>query len=93
MAFSAGWSTLLRKLEDIPDEATLVTPLSHDRFTVTSPQEQRVIVQFLDMDVDPNQRLQREQFETMYRRITGTCGGFELDSFNVERREWTVESN
>ena len=56
MAFSASWSTLLRKLEYLPDEATLITPLSHDRFTVTSTQEQRVIVQFLDTDVDPNQR-------------------------------------
>ena len=54
MEFSVSWSTLLRKLEYLPDEATLITPLSHDRFTVTNTQEQRVMVQFLDTDVDPN---------------------------------------
>ena len=79
MAFSASWSTLLRELEDLPDESTLITPLSHNRFTITSVQEQRVVIQFLDKDIDPSQPLQREQFETMYRRITDARGGFELD--------------
>ena len=79
MAFSASWSTLLRELEDLPDGATLITPLSYDQFTISSVQEQRVIVQFLDKDIDPNQPLQREQFETMYRRITDARGGFDLD--------------
>ena len=79
MAFSASWSTLLRELEDLPDGAKLITPLSDDRFTISSVQEQRVIIQFLDKNIDPNQPLQREQFETMYRRITDARGGFELD--------------
>jgi len=79
MAFSASWQTLLRELEELPDEATLITPLYHDRFIISSVQQQRVVVQFLDKDIDPNQPLQREQFETMYRRITDALGGFELD--------------
>ena len=79
MAFSASWQTLLRELEELPDGATLITPLSHDRFTISNVQEQRVIIQFLDKDIDPNQPIQGEQFETMYRRITDARGGFELD--------------
>ena len=79
MAFTASWDTLLRKLEELPDEATLITPLSHNRFTIRDVQNQRVIVEFLDRDIDPNQPLQRDQFETLYRRITDAHGGFELD--------------
>ena len=79
MAFSASWQTLLRELEELPDDATLITPLSHDRFSISSIQDQRVVVQFPDKDIDPNQPLQREQFETLYRRITDSNGGFELD--------------
>jgi len=79
MAFSASWSTLLRELEELPEDATLITPLSHDQFTINSVQEQRVVVNFLDRDIDPTQPLQRDQFETMYRRITDAHGGFDLD--------------
>ena len=79
MSFSASWSTLLRELDGLPEDATLITPLSHDQFTISSVQDQRVVVNFLDRDIDPNRPLQRDQFETMYRRITDARGGFELD--------------
>jgi hypothetical protein len=79
MAFSASWSTLIRELEELPEDATLLTPLSHDQFTISSVQEQRVVVTFLNRDIDPNRPLQRDQFETMYRRITDEPDGFELD--------------
>lgn len=79
MGFTASWHTLITELEELPEEATLVTPLSHDHFTISDIQEQRVIVQFPGRDIDPNQPLQREQFETLYERITNAHGGFELD--------------
>jgi len=79
MGFTASWHTLITELEELPEEATLVTPLSHDQFTISDVQDQRVIVQFQDRDIDPNQPLQREQFETLYERITDAHGGFELD--------------
>ena len=79
MSFSASWSTLIRELEELPEDATLITPLSHDQFTINSVQDQRVVVKFLDRDIDPNRPLQRDQFETMYRRITDEPDGFELD--------------
>ena len=79
MGFTASWHTLITELEELPEEASLVTPLSHDQFTISDVQNQRVVIQYQDRDIDPNQPLQREQFETLYERITDTHGGFELD--------------
>ena len=77
--FSVSWHTLLDELDDLPNGATLITPLSHDRFRITDVQEQRVVIEFLDRDIDETRPLQRDQFETLYRRITEEPGGFELD--------------
>ena len=79
MGFTASWDTLLTELDDLPEGATLLTPLSRDQFRITDVQQQRVVIEFLDRDIDPNRPLQREQFETMYRRITDEPDGFELD--------------
>ena len=79
MSFSSSWYTLLDELEELADDATLITPLSNDRFIIDSIQDQRIIIQFVDKDIDPNQPLQRDQFETLYRRITDATGGFELN--------------
>jgi hypothetical protein len=79
MPFSVSWHTLLEELEDLPDGATLVTPLSRDRFRLDDIQEQRVVIDFLDRDIDTTRPLQRDQFETLYRRVTDNDGAFELD--------------
>ena len=79
MPFSVSWHTLLDELDDPPEGSTLITPLSNDRFRVTDVQEQRVVVEFLDRDIDETRPLQRDQFETLYRRITDEPDGFELD--------------
>ncbi|WP_435186773.1 hypothetical protein [Halobellus sp. EA9] len=79
MPFSVSWHTLLDELDDLPEGATLITPLSHNRFRVTDVQEQRVVIEFLDRDIDETRPLQRDQFETLYRRITDEPDGFELD--------------
>ena len=76
MAFDVSWHTLLEELDDLPEGATLLTPLSHDQFCVTEVQEQRVIIEFLDREIDETRSLQRDQFETLYRRITDESGGF-----------------
>lgn len=77
--FSVSWHTLLEELDELPEGATLLTPLSHDRFRVTDVQEQRVVIEFLDREIDETRPLQRDQFETLYRRITEESGDFELD--------------
>jgi hypothetical protein len=79
MSFSVSWHTLLEELEDLPEGATLLTPLSHDRFRVTDVQEQRVVIEFLDRDIDATQPLQRDQFDTLYRRISEHDGEFDLE--------------
>jgi hypothetical protein len=79
MPFSVSWHTLLDELDDLPDDATLITPLSHNRFRISDVQEQRVIIEFLDRDIDETRPLQRDQFETLYRRISGEQDGFDLD--------------
>jgi hypothetical protein len=79
MPFSASWHTLLDEFDDLPEDATLITPLSHNRFQISDIQEQRVIIEFLDRNIDETRPLQRDQFETLYRRIADEPDGFELD--------------
>ncbi len=77
MPFSVSWHTLLDELDDLSDGAELITPISHDRFRVTDVQEHRVVVTFTETgDRTP---LQRDQFETLYRRIQRGNNGFDLD--------------
>lgn len=77
MPFSVGWHTLLDELDDLSDDAELITPLSHQRFHVTDVQEHRVVVTFADSE--ERRPLQRDQFETLYHRIRDATDGFELD--------------
>jgi len=77
MSFSRNWRTLLEAAEELSPDATLITPLSHTKFRITGIQEHRVIVEI--QGSDDSQPLQRDQFETLYRRIQDTDGGFELD--------------
>ena len=79
MTFSVSWHTLLDELDDLPEGSTLITPLSHNRFRITDVQKQRVVIEFLNRDIDETRPLQRDQFETLYRRITDERDGFDLD--------------
>jgi len=75
--FHVSWHTLLEELDGLPEGATLITPLSHTRFGITDVQEQRVVIRVEDSD--EKRPLQRDNFETLYRRLTDEPGGFELD--------------
>ncbi|QSG07615.1 DUF2800 domain-containing protein [Halapricum desulfuricans] len=77
MPFSVSWHTLLEELDELDDGAELITPLSHDRFRVTDVQEHRVVVTF--GDTGERRPLQRDQFETLYRRIQDSDDEFDLD--------------
>ena len=77
MPFSVSWHTLLDEAEDLPADATLMTPLSHKEFRITDTQEHRVIIEFEEKD--ETRVLQRDQFETLYRRVSDEPDGFELD--------------
>ena len=78
MPFSVSWHMLLDEADDLPAGATLVTPLSHKEFRVTDVQEHRIIIEYVDRD--ERRPLQRDQFETLFRRIENAPGNaFELD--------------
>ncbi|RQG95021.1 hypothetical protein [Natrarchaeobius oligotrophus] len=80
MRFDEVWHTLLEELDASSSEA-LTTPTSRDRFRVTDVQEHRVVIEFVDGKARP---LQREQFETLFRRIADAEDGFELDRLPPE---------
>jgi len=77
MTFSATWHNLLENIEELPQDATLVTPLSRKAFRVTDVQEHRVLIEY--RDDDETIPLQRDQFETLFHRIEDAQGEFELD--------------
>lgn len=80
MPFSVSWHTLLDEADDLPGDATLVTPLSHKEFRITDTQEHRVIIEYTDRDRDEKRPLKRDQFETLYRRIQDAPdNAFDLD--------------
>ncbi|WP_458190619.1 hypothetical protein [Haladaptatus sp. NG-WS-4] len=78
MPFSISWHTLLGECENLAEDATLLTPRSQSRFQITDVQEHRIVVEFLDRDVDETRPLQRDQFETLYEHIADTFEGFDL---------------
>jgi hypothetical protein len=76
MPFTSSWHTLLDRVEDLPSDATLVTPLSRRPFRITDVQEHRVLIEY--RDDSGTIPLQREQFETLYERVGEAYNGFDL---------------
>lgn len=81
MPFSVSWHTVLEELEELADGAELIAPLSHDRFSIVDVQEHRVVIMF--SETGERRPLQRDQFETLYRRIQDSGGEFALDRLPV----------
>jgi hypothetical protein len=77
MSFSASWHTLLENVEELPSDATFLTPLSRKPFGVRDVQEHRVLIEYRDSD--ETIPLQREQFETLFQRVEESHGSFDLD--------------
>ncbi len=77
MSFSASWHTLLENVEELPADATLLTPLSRKPFRVKDVQEYRILISYReDEGTIP---LKREQFETLMERLGESRGEFDLD--------------
>lgn len=79
MTFSVSWQSLLDELNDLPEDATLISPLSDERFHVTAVEDHRIEIEFLNGDSDDTRELHREMFETLYRRITEDGDPSDLD--------------
>ena len=86
MTFQSTWTTLLEECDALETDATLVTPLSGKRFRVTAVQRPRVVV-----DLEGESRpLQREQFETLSRRIEEASGAFDLERLPPEAEPYAA---
>ncbi|WP_049996313.1 hypothetical protein [Halococcus sediminicola] len=75
--FSATWGTLIERCEELPEEATLITPLASKRFRITDVQDQRIIIE--DIDSGDSQPLQREQFGALAEHTRDAVDGYELE--------------
>jgi hypothetical protein len=77
MSFSASWHTLLENVEELPSDATLLTPLSRKPFRIEDVQEPRILISY--REDDETIPLDRDQFETLFQRINEARHEFELD--------------
>jgi hypothetical protein len=76
MPFGTTWHNLLENVDELPTDATLVTPLSRKAFGVTDTQDHRILITY--RDDDESVPLQRDQFETLCQRIEDAHGEFDL---------------
>jgi len=88
MTLGTTWHNLLENVEELPSDATLVTPLSTKAFGVTDVQEHRVLIQY--RDDDETIPLQKDQFETLHRRIQDARGVFELDRLPMDAEPYAT---
>jgi len=88
MPFSATWHNLLEPLEALPADATFQTPLSDRPFRVDEVQEHRIIITY--RDASETTPLSREQFETLYERVTDATAGFDLDRLPAEAEPYAT---
>lgn len=77
MSVGGTWANLRDECDALDENVTLLTPLSGKQFTITSVQDPRIVIQYRESG--DSQPLQREQFETLIRRIEDATGGFDLD--------------
>jgi len=77
MPFSVTWHTILDELDEVPPDATFRTPLSDKPFRLEDVQEHRLLISYREQDTTIP--LKREQFETLYERISDSPQSFNLD--------------
>ena len=77
MSFSSSWHTLLENVEELPPDATLLSPLSRKPFAIKQVQEPRILISY--REDDETIPLDREQFETLFERVDEAHGAFDLD--------------
>jgi hypothetical protein len=88
MPFTSSWHNLLDRLEDLPPDATLVTPLSRKPFRITDVQEHRVLIEY--RDDSGTVPLQRDQFEALYERVSEAYDGFDLDRLPADAEPYAT---
>jgi hypothetical protein len=91
--FGATWGTLRDRCEELPEDATLITPLATKRFRISGVQQSRVIIE--DTDSGDTQPLQREQFATLAEHVSDattpdTDSGFEIERLPAEAEPYAA---
>ncbi len=81
--FGTTWGTLRDRCEELPEDATLITPVATKRFRITDVQNQRIIIE--DTDTGDTQPLQREQFATLAEHVSDTTSPDTASEFALER--------
>jgi len=88
MPFSVTWHTILEELDEAPPDATFRTPLSEKPFRLEDVQEHRLLISYRDQDTTIP--LKRDQFETLYQRISDTLQDFDLDRLPAEAEPYAT---
>ena len=88
MPFSVTWYTIIEQLDEISADATFVTPLSERPFRLSDVQEHRLLISYRDQD--GKVPLKREQFETLYERITDTSQDFDLNRLPADAEPYAT---
>jgi len=60
--------TIIDELDEVPPDGTFQTPLSDKPFRIEDAQEHRLLIAYRDQETTIP--LKREQFETLYQRIS-----------------------
>lgn len=88
MTFTATWHNLLDNAEELPSDATLLTPLSRRPFRLTDVQEHRILIEY--RDDDGTVPLQRDQFETLHQRIGDSSRAFDLSRLPADAEPYAT---
>ena len=91
--FGATWGTLRDHCEELPADATLITPLASKRFRIADVQDSRIIIE--GTDTGDTQPLQREQFETLAEHVGDSTpangdGGFAIERLPPEAEPYAA---
>ena len=88
MPFSVTWHTILDELEEVPPDTSFHTPLSGKPFRLEDVQEHRLLISYRDQDTTIP--LKREQFETLYQRISDSPQAFDLDRLPADAEPYAT---
>lgn len=88
MPFSVTWHTILEELDEAPSDATFRTPLSEKPFRLEDVQEHRLLISYRDQDTTIP--LKRDQFETLYQRVSDSPQDFDLDRLPADAEPYAT---
>ena len=88
MPFSVTWHTILDELEEVPPDTSFHTPLSGKPFRLEDVQEHRLLISYREQDTTIP--LKRDQFETLYQRISESPQPFDLDRLPADAEPYAT---